>query len=156
MLRGPVAAVLLGAALTAVPVAFAAAPAPAGSGRTTHTVYDGQTLGKIARRYNVTVDDLCRANGLRHGAPIHAGLELVIPDGSEDALPAHGSGRSKGRWQDYAERPRKRGVVTLQTPTSKWRGPVLTRKGKVLPHAREAVEKIFASWRTGHEHEIDL
>src|SRR3954447_24919146 len=110
MLRGPVAAMLLGTALTVADVTFAAATD--GSGRTMHTVYDGQTLGKIARRYNVTVEDLCRANGLRHGAPIHAGLELVIPDGHEDALPARGPGHSNDRWQDYAGRPRKRGVVT--------------------------------------------
>jgi uncharacterized protein YcbK (DUF882 family) len=155
MLRGPVAAMLLGSALTVAEVALAAATdSPA---RTMHTVYDGQTLGKIARRYNVTVEDLCRANGLRHGAPIHPGLELVIPDGHEDdALPARKPGHSKDRWQDYVGRPRKRGVVTLQTPTSKWRGPVLTRRGQMLPHAREAVEKLFASWRTGTEHEIDL
>src|SRR5215471_10324649 len=152
MLRGPLAAVLLGLALTVAGVSFAAKSDVAG--RTTHTVYDGQTLGKIARRYNVTIEDLCHANGLRYGAPIHPGQLLVIPNGDEDVLPTH-SGRSKERWQDYAERPRKRGVVTLQTPTTKWRGPVLTRRGKLLPHAREAVEKLLASWRTGAVHEID-
>jgi uncharacterized protein YcbK (DUF882 family) len=153
MPRGPVTAMLLGLALTVGHGTLAASVDS--SGRTTHTVYGGQTLGKIARRYNVTIEDLCRVNALRYGAPIHPGLNLIIPDGHEDAMPARGAGHSKANWQDYAERPRKRGVVTLQTPTSKWRGPVLTRRGKLLPHARLAVEKIFASWRTGSEHEID-
>jgi LysM repeat protein len=53
-----------------------------------HRVYQGQHLGMIARRYNVTVDALRRANDIEPGDPIHPGQELFIPprtdlDGSE-------------------------------------------------------------------------
>ena len=125
------------------------------AGRTVHTVYAGQTLGRIAHRYNVSVEDLRHANGLKYGARIRPGQVLIIPDGNEDVLPPEHGGHGKGRWQDYAEHPRKRGVVTLETPSSKWKGVVLSRRGSVLPHAQDAVEKMLASWRTGTLHEID-
>src|ERR1700753_3975434 len=72
-------------------------------GRTTHVVYGGQTLGRIARRYNVSVEALCRANGLRYGSRIHPGQRLVIPNGNDDAPPA-APGRGS-RWQGYACTP---------------------------------------------------
>ena len=125
------------------------------AGRTIHTVYDGQTLGRIARRYHVTVQDICHANGLRFGSRIHPGQVLVIPDDNEDLLPPPRARHEKERWQDYVGHPRKRHVVTLQTPNAKWRGLVLSRRGRVLPHAQEAIERMFASWRTGTTHEID-
>jgi uncharacterized protein YcbK (DUF882 family) len=52
-----------------------ARPAP-----TFHTVYQGQTLGMIAKRYNVTVEALCDANALTRRNPIKPGQKLVIPD----------------------------------------------------------------------------
>jgi LysM repeat protein len=125
------------------------------AGRTIHTVYDGQTLGRIARRYHVTVEDLCHVNGIRYGSRIHPGQVLVIPDGNEDLLPKARTGHGKERWQDYVEHPHRRGVVTLLTPNAKWRGLVVTRRGKVLPRAQEAIEKMLASWRTGTIHDID-
>jgi uncharacterized protein YcbK (DUF882 family) len=148
----PIAAAALLAALLAPGGRAAAAPDP--EGHTTHTVYAGQTLAKIAKRYRISVDALCHANGLRQGARIHAGQKLVIPEeGSDpDAMPTPSSG---DRWQDFVEKPRKKGVVTLESPTKHWRGPVLTPRGKVLPRAREAIEGMFASWRTGTRHEID-
>ncbi len=152
MPRRPVAAALILAAAVLAPIASASTDE---GGRKMHTVYGGQTLGKIAHRYNVTIDDLCRVNGIRYGAPIHPGQRIVIPDGSEDALPAGRQGHGKARWQDYAGPPKKRGVLTLQTPNAKWRGLVLSRRGHLLPRAREAVEKMLASWRTGALHEID-
>jgi LysM repeat protein len=44
-----------------------------------HTVASGQSLGRIAKRYNVTVDELCEANGIKRSDPIKPGQELVIP-----------------------------------------------------------------------------
>lgn len=46
----------------------------------THVVYAGQRLGSIAKRYNVTIDELCAANGIKQTAPIRPGQRLVIPD----------------------------------------------------------------------------
>jgi LysM repeat protein len=45
-----------------------------------HVVYAGQRLGSIARRYNVTVEELCKRNGIRETAPIQPGQRLIIPD----------------------------------------------------------------------------
>ncbi len=45
----------------------------------THVVAKGQTLGMIARRYHVSVADLCDANGIRRQDPIHPGEKLTIP-----------------------------------------------------------------------------
>jgi uncharacterized protein YcbK (DUF882 family) len=149
------ARVLSGAAVALAALLFAA-PLFAGdsSGRRTHTVYAGQTLGKIAKRYNVSVEALCRVNGIRHGARIKAGQKLVIPEGEDDSgvVRPRGSG---SRWQDYAERPRRRGFIVLDSPTKKWRGYVLSPRGKVLPRAKESIERLLSSWRTGSEHSID-
>ncbi|HEX3596721.1 MAG TPA: DUF882 domain-containing protein, partial [Polyangiaceae bacterium] len=90
-----------------------------------------------------------------YGARIHPGQVLVIPDGNEDARALRHAGAGKERWQDYVEHPRKKGVLTLETASSKWHGAVLSKRGKVLLHAQEAVEKMLASWRTGTMHDID-
>jgi predicted esterase len=49
----------------------------------THVVASGQTLGRIADRYNVTIAALCEANGLQRRAPLKIGLKLRIPEGTE-------------------------------------------------------------------------
>ena len=49
----------------------------------THVVASGQTLGKIADRYNVTIAALCEANGLQRRAPLKVGFKLRIPDGKD-------------------------------------------------------------------------
>lgn len=123
-------------------------------GRTTHTVYAGQTLGRIAKRYNVSVEELCHANGLRQGARIRPGQKLVIPDSNADSA-SEDPGSHGTRWQEYVAKPRKRGFVVLDSPTKHWRGFVLSPRGKLLPKAREAIEHMFASWRTGVEHEVE-
>jgi multidrug efflux pump subunit AcrA (membrane-fusion protein) len=49
------------------------------TGETIYTVRSGDTLSGIARQYNVTVNDIMRANNLSDRNLIHQGLELVIP-----------------------------------------------------------------------------
>jgi len=146
----------LGGAAVALAAVLFVAPALAGDpgGRRTHTVYPGQTLGKIAKRYNISVEALCRVNGIRHGAHIKPGQKLVIPDGEDDSgeIRPRASGN---RWQDYAARPRRRGFIVLDSPTKKWRGYALSPRGKVLPRAKDSIERLLASWRTGSEHSID-
>src|SRR5688572_30541270 len=44
-----------------------------------HVVYQGQRLGSIAKRYNVSIDALCAANGISRRDPIRPGQKLVIP-----------------------------------------------------------------------------
>lgn len=45
---------------------------------TTHTIKSGENLGRIAKKYGVTVDDIKKANGMKSDA-IRAGAELKIP-----------------------------------------------------------------------------
>lgn len=48
-----------------------------------HTVYKGQRLGSIAKRYNVSVDALCAANGITRKDTIQPGQKLLIPEKGE-------------------------------------------------------------------------
>lgn len=57
----------------------------ASAGAKTHTVYEGQRLGSIAKRYNVTVEELCAANGLDPRKPIKPGMKLTIPEKGKSA-----------------------------------------------------------------------
>jgi predicted esterase len=49
----------------------------------THVVSAGQTLGRIADRYNVTIAALCEANGLSRRTRLKIGLKLRIPEGKD-------------------------------------------------------------------------
>lgn len=45
---------------------------------TTHTIKSGENLGRIAKKYGVTVDEIKKANGMKSDA-IRAGAQLKIP-----------------------------------------------------------------------------
>jgi LysM repeat protein len=69
-----------------------------GEVRQVHQVYPGQTLGMIAKRYNVSVEELCAANGIQRRTPIKPKQVLVIPgaddSGASPAAPANGATRT--------------------------------------------------------------
>lgn len=46
----------------------------------THVVAEGHTLGKIAKRYNVSVEAICDANGLHRNERLKLGQKLTIPE----------------------------------------------------------------------------
>lgn len=73
--RGPLTVLLLGILLVA-PGALAEPPAPE---PTTHIVQAGETVWRIARRYDATVEELVRANRIADVTRVFAGAELVIP-----------------------------------------------------------------------------
>lgn len=52
---------------------------------TSYTVQPGDTLTKIASRFNVTVEAIVQANNLKDANSIRVGQTLVIPDGSAPA-----------------------------------------------------------------------
>ncbi len=54
--------------------------APAAQAERTHVVAPGHTLGKIAKRYHVTIKAICNANGIERSDPIRPGQKLIIPD----------------------------------------------------------------------------
>lgn len=53
------------------------------NGRQVHVVYEGQRLGSIAKRYNVSIEALCRANGITRRDPIRPGQRLQVPSRAE-------------------------------------------------------------------------
>jgi LysM repeat protein len=65
------------ASLFAVALSLAAAAAHA---QTEHTVRPGQSLARIARRYQVSVASLAGANGLERDASLRPGQVLRIPE----------------------------------------------------------------------------
>lgn len=52
---------------------------PSASRTITHTVRNSETVWSLSKQYNVPVEVICRANGLKPGSPIHAGQKLIIP-----------------------------------------------------------------------------
>jgi LysM repeat protein len=59
---------------------------------TSYTVQPGDTLTKIAARFNVTIEAIVRANNLKDANAIRVGQTLVIPDGSAPAAPTASGG----------------------------------------------------------------
>ena len=45
-----------------------------------HVVSEGQTLGKIAKRYNISVEAVCAANKITQRVRLKPGQKLIIPD----------------------------------------------------------------------------
>lgn len=60
-----------------------------------HRVARGQTLGAIARRYRVSVEDLCAANGITPKQRIKPGQQLFIPGGG---APGMARPKDPARW----------------------------------------------------------
>ena len=99
---------------------------PAFGGPRTHKVAKGQTLGKIAKRYHVTVNGICRASGISRKSPIRPGQRLRIPDrddpegkrAAEELKAQREQAKAKQRAQrDAADaRVARAGMLTLPLP----------------------------------------
>lgn len=90
--------VLVAGVLVAAP--FAAEPDAGAARRTeekTHVVVGGQTLRGIAKRFQITVDELREANDLTPGVPLKIGTRLTIP------VPGADKSRGKSKDADEAE-----------------------------------------------------
>jgi len=129
----------------------------------THVVYAGQRLGSIAKRYNVSIDALCNANGIRERDPIRPGQRLVIPapsdkDGSQarderlaregktvrTASTAKKSTTTPGTsWGQYQKAPQRKNYVEIITHSKRWRGLVLDSKGRIRAPARKAINALL-------------
>ncbi len=64
-----------------------------------YRVQRGDTAGKIARRHNISLDNLVVANGLSRRATIYVGQNLRIPGVGEKATVLASAGRGQGRSQ---------------------------------------------------------
>lgn len=72
--------IYIGTRLSLTGQSFVADSTDAGSA-TTHTVQAGDTLGSIARRYGVDVNELARTNGISNPNRIQVGQKLTISGG---------------------------------------------------------------------------
>lgn len=70
-----------------------------------HVVTDGQTWGKIAKRYQISIAALCKANNLTRRDKIKPGMRLTIPDGKDDDGTTTASLRELGEADDPEARP---------------------------------------------------
>ena len=129
-------------------------------GTLTHTVYPGQRLGSIARRYHVSISALCKANGIRRTDIIKPGQELIVPghsdeSGGSEARPgdvprAHQSSKPQRAtqrshsWAPYAKSPWRKGYVEVVGHHASWKGYLVGAKRRVLPAARRAVSRVMA------------
>jgi LysM repeat protein len=68
---------------------------PATGGTNTYTVQQGDTLGRIALRYDTTVQELVRLNNLANPDAISVGQKLIVPSGSGGAAAAPAAGQGK-------------------------------------------------------------
>ena len=69
------------------PTAAAAAAPASGTGQT-YVIQDGDTLGKIAAKFNIERKSLLEANRLGEGQPIYIGETLMIPVAAAPSAPA--------------------------------------------------------------------
>jgi LysM repeat protein len=109
----------------------------------THRVFAGQRLETIARRYQVSIEALCDANRIRRHDKLKPGQVLVIPG----SLPDGGLSKMDDRADDRAPSTKKvkKGYVDLATYTTRYRGIVFDKKGKVAPGAIESISKLFGA-----------
>jgi LysM repeat protein len=171
----PIALLALVWAMLVCSVAAAAADTPK-----KHLVHPGQTLGMIAKRYNVSIEAICNANGVRRGDPIKPKQTLWIParsdkDGerAKEYLAAKSepkpkdkpradkadqadksAGSKKKPEESHAKPPKRRGYVVIHGPNGTWRGVAVGRDGRVTGKARDGFERVLASWRTGKKERI--
>jgi len=143
-----------------------------------HVVYPGQTLAMIAKRYNVSIEALCKANGITKRSPIRPKQRLRVPPKDGEVVPAslesgdadddraEKGNKAEKTKRDKAEDERsersersekgkkKGGYLALQSYTGSYRGAVY-KKGKITDSARTGIEKVLAAWRTGQHQPIN-
>ncbi len=109
----------------------------------THKVYAGQRLESIAKRYKISVDALCSANGITRRAKLHAGQVLTIPRPGESI--------NAKLDEDLDDKHHKahfglrKGYLDLFNYSGHFRGQAVDKKGKVTPLAETEVSKLFGA-----------
>jgi LysM repeat protein len=116
----------------------------------THTVYAGQRLETIAKRYQVSIEALCDVNRMHRNAKLKPGQVLLIPG----TLPDGGLSKpGDDDRHDNNAKLAKKGFLELATYTTRYRGVVFDKKGKVAGGAVESISKLFAA--TGSRPRVD-
>jgi len=115
---GKTASPVTAAPKTAVPAAGAMAEtgpaAKGGAGDTVkHVVKPGETLGAIARKYQVKVGEIATANNISDPAKIRPGMELIIPGWQTPAGKAAGRNGAKTAAKSAAEPAKSVAIPTI-------------------------------------------
>lgn len=124
-----------------------------GNAPRTHTVYKGQRLGSIAKRYNVGVDAICNANGIKRSDTIRPGQKLTIPDrGDKDGSQARlfrlqGTTQAggSGSWTKFRKKAQRPGFATLINHNSKWSGQIMGQGDTPRPEAVRSITGILTT-----------
>jgi len=119
-------------------------------GPRTHKVYSGQRLESIAKRYQVSVEALCAANGITRKSKLRAGQMLLVPRPGDSLSSIEADFARQGKLPHGGSR---RGYLDLFTYSGHFRGYALDGKGKVTPTAQTEVSKLFGA--TGTRPETD-
>ncbi len=117
----------------------------------THRVYAGQRLETIARRYQVSIEALCQVNRIRKNDKLKPGQVLVIPGSLPEAGLSALDGKEDARRP--SSKPIKKGYIDLSNYTTRYRGVVFDRKGKVAGAAVESISRLFGA--TGSRPRVD-
>jgi uncharacterized protein YcbK (DUF882 family)/LysM repeat protein len=136
---------VLVAALCAAGSAFGAGSSGRQQRPRVHVVYPGQTLGMIAKRYNVSIDAICTASGIRKSAAIRPKQSLWIPaPDDKDGTQArdHRLGKVKPEATGKAATPKK------AAPPEKVAAPAKSSKQK--PAAKPADPYVKKPKRRGY------
>jgi uncharacterized protein YcbK (DUF882 family) len=139
---------------------------------TEHVVQPGQTLAKIAKRYNLSIEELCEENDLKRSTPLKPGQKLSLPGDDEDDSTSHERGRSSddrtptstsGRghgtaqkstaahnasFSRYLSRPVKRGYVHLLGFHGEFKGQLVGKSGRLQEKSVIAISRVMAWPRT--------
>jgi len=131
----------------------------------THVVQSGQRLASIAKRYGLTVSELCSANGLKKTSKIHPGQRLTIPEpgtaidysppaktpssgrerrGSSAVVPVSyrtSSAESVPRYEGVPKRP---GFVRIIGYHGEWQGQLVDRRNRLVSKSAAALSRILA------------
>lgn len=114
-----------------------------------HKVESGQRLGSIAKRYGVTIEAICEANGIKRDSTLKPGQLLTLPSAEQKAADAGVSGTPK----PSAKAARRAGYLELYTYSARWRGQVVDRKGKLSPSAVTGISRLLGA--TGDRPRLD-
>jgi LysM repeat protein len=158
-------------------------PKPRAAVATYHTVYQGQTLGMIAKRYNVSVEDLCSANAITRRTPIKPGQKLALPGAGPAAAgapkdvavkgaasvprgqvstlsqpasrPSAKSADKQVSWKKFVRPARRAGYVTLKATGRRWEGYAVVKGNRLAAAGQIGFKRALYSWRTGAEASVD-
>lgn len=144
-------------------------PSQAHARTSTHVVQPGQKLASIAKRYGLTLSEICSANGLKKNTKIRPGQRLTIPEPGTEIEPATekhepastGLGRDRSNSgaavfaasfrtssasiaQRYEGVPKRRGMVRIIGYHGDWQGQLVDHRNRVVSKSAAAVSRILA------------